>query len=440
MDGVGLRVRKDAEEECDEEGVGGDVEVEVDRGVRDERSYAGEGADEQGEFVALHAVGGFELSPHDTTHARDAGVDVSAEEDYAEAGSDKAVFSEEFEIVVVGMDRIVLHLLRPELPPVIDVGARSRADDRLEVELLQRGLPEKDAHIRRIIDLTESHADGVARLHHGQSAADQDGKPYDAGHEHGQEKVPPKPADRPEADDGEGEQTERSAQPAAAAPGYGDPRETYGKGVTGQHPQGIPASPPAAEAQRDKPEHFQKTREMVRADVETARPPPVVRTVNPGQQHVVVASGELEDTHDHMHHRIGEQDRNERVTPTRARHVDSAHEVGDESAEGHEEVVARLVFDRREVGTHADVKREGNRAHQAKQAGPSLISVRPGREHEETAHCKEGVGRESINQLRTANQGLDGSECEGKEGNDERGHRELDLANAWLVRRNKVRN
>ncbi len=228
---------------------------------------------------------------------------MRAEEQKKSGASERAILREEVEVIVMHFDRIQLHAWGAKVPSVIKVGATPGADRRLQFPLRQRGLPEIQTDVLGIDDILRPTAQIFTLPKSKEHRHEEEESEQTARTRHPPENSPHRLAQRDQAEDRDHDQTDARAQITAAAPRQGETDVTNQTSIANEHfPPDRPTAP-TEEADAEDTDDFNQTSEVIRADVKSARAPPVVEPLQKRNEHEVIPVAKLQRADAHLHQR-----------------------------------------------------------------------------------------------------------------------------------------
>ena len=99
------------------------------------------------------------------------------EKNPAQHRAHEAVFRQQFQIIVMHVDRIVLHFQKAKLASVVKISAAARTGDGMQLILHQGRFPKKQPRILRFVDLPKPGEKRLALRHKKEPASDDEDSP-----------------------------------------------------------------------------------------------------------------------------------------------------------------------------------------------------------------------------------------------------------------------
>ena len=401
-------IRQQPEKGRHQQGVGRDVQVEVDRGMGHVREKRRDRAQRQRQAVAEQITGPLVPDIPVPLQKPQAVAEVGEQQKHPEPESHRPVIAEQLRIIVVRNVRV--HRLGPgprivvtrEFARIDAVGARPGAPDRRGPPLVKRqlgiGQPE--------LPVPEHPATRAVRLaqkipaQENQKGAQQREECAES-HQIFPELRPEKLAEKPQAQHPEGRQPD-------AGTGQTGPRIRQRQHHQPEHQRKQRHHPPDQLDPRKQRKRRQKiqaaleeSRQMVLAVEKTAGirrplgaciPQPVIRRPGAVVLRLVDADAEVDqDEHPQRHH--------EPATVPRMLDVQREQGVTDQTRRQRQQVLPRQILDRRKPRPRGNIHREEQRREQAQRARRKPESLAPPTQRQHPAHRHHQIRRPLERQL-----------------------------------------
>ncbi len=289
----------------------------------------------QGSEIEREAIAPKEAARVDPSRAEDqegapSAAQMRIEEEKESGETDQAVFAEQVKVVVVHVERIVLHACTAELASIKAIGAAPGPNERLQFPLLKGGAPKIKAGIIGHRNLFHSRAD-LRVLRDQRSGRDQrdDQRDQRAGAKPEEGSSPGWPQGD-EAEEKKEEEAGPRAQISSAAASHGEAHIADRREITKNHPGRLRPATPAGNGETEHPENLEQPGEVIRVGVEAAGPvhPGYVFQVRKGLE--ILGHAELNEPDKNVEDGDGQQRHDERKTAVRAGHGRDRQAINDE--------------------------------------------------------------------------------------------------------------
>ena len=284
----------------------------------------------------------------------------------------RTVLAEEFQVIIVRADGVVLHQGVPQAASIIEIRRSTRAEERTELELGVAGFPEPGPNVLQGDEIVRTAVQqGTARNGRAQPEASQRRR-HDDHQERATDSCRGRAHEPAQAEQGHDGQGRRRAQESAPAGGEQFAAEQAHRRIAETQPNPWAGAAPDRRRQRQAAHDLQKKSQMVGADIESAGTPGIAFGAHEAEKQKIVARGELAyadyDVDQSQRHQGGEHPQ----APERVGHVAGRQEVDGQRPEHHEFIRPGEIGHRRSQCPAQDITQEHGRRPQTKSVRKSL--------------------------------------------------------------------